>query len=63
NVDVQTLHVMKVLGIVLLLMGIIWMNLQKNAMQFSQSGHNGPWMMVGMFICFTPPIQTAINTH
>ncbi|EGQ2820092.1 DMT family transporter [Staphylococcus pseudintermedius] len=63
NVDVQALHVMKVLGIVLLLIGIILMNLQKNAKQLSQSGHNGPWMLVGMIIGFTPPIQTAINSH
>ncbi|MDF0012634.1 DMT family transporter [Staphylococcus pseudintermedius] len=63
NVDVQALHVMKVLGIVLLLIGIILMNLQKNAKQLAQSGHNGPWMLVGMIIGFTPPIQTAINSH
>ncbi|EIN4283894.1 DMT family transporter [Staphylococcus pseudintermedius] len=63
NVDVQALHVMKVLGIVLLLIGIILMNLQKNAKQLSQSGHNGPWMLIGMIIGFTPPIQTAINSH
>ncbi|EGQ2801413.1 DMT family transporter [Staphylococcus pseudintermedius] len=63
NVDVQALHVMKVLGIVLLLIGIILMNLQKNAKQLTQSGHNGPWMLVGMIIGFTPPIQTAINSH
>ncbi|HEC2146860.1 TPA: DMT family transporter [Staphylococcus delphini] len=63
NVDVQTLHVMKVLGIVLLLIGIILMNLQKNAKQLTQTGHNGPWMLVGMIIGFTPPIQTAINSH
>lgn len=54
---------MKVLGIVLLLIGIILMNLQKNAKQLAQSGHNGPWMLVGMIIGFTPPIQTAINSH
>ncbi|MDF0224422.1 DMT family transporter [Staphylococcus pseudintermedius] len=63
NVDVQALHVMKVLGIVLLLIGIILMNLQKNAKQLAQSGHNGPWMLSGMIIGFTPPIQTAINSH
>ncbi|MDE9885425.1 DMT family transporter [Staphylococcus pseudintermedius] len=63
NVDVQALHVMKVLGIVLLLIGIILMNLQKNAKQLAQSGHNGPWMLVSMIIGFTPPIQTAINSH
>ncbi|MDF0119119.1 DMT family transporter [Staphylococcus pseudintermedius] len=63
NVDVQALHVMKVLGIVLLLIGIILMNLQKNAKQLTQSGHNGPWMLSGMIIGFTPPIQTAINSH
>lgn len=63
NVDVQPLHVMKVLGIVLLLIGIILMNLQKNAKQLTQTGHNGPWMLVGMIIGFTPPIQTAINSH
>ncbi|HEC2224080.1 TPA: DMT family transporter [Staphylococcus delphini] len=63
NVGVQTLHVMKVLGIVLLLIGIILMNLQKNAKQLTQTGHNGPWMLVGMIIGFTPPIQTAINSH
>ncbi|EKH2224380.1 TPA: DMT family transporter [Staphylococcus pseudintermedius] len=63
NVDVQALHVMKVLGIVLLLIGIILMNLQKNAKQLAQSGYNGPWMLVGMIIGFTPPIQTAINSH
>ncbi|EGQ2930869.1 TPA: DMT family transporter [Staphylococcus pseudintermedius] len=63
NVDVQALHVMKALGIVLLLIGIILMNLQKNAKQLAQSGHNGPWMLSGMIIGFTPPIQTAINSH
>ncbi|QQA45951.1 DMT family transporter [Staphylococcus pseudintermedius] len=63
NVDVQALHVMKVLGIVLLLIGIILMNLQKNAKQLAQSSHNGPWMLSGMIIGFTPPIQTAINSH
>lgn len=63
NVDVQALHVMKVLGIVLLLIGIILMNLQKNAKQLAQSGHNRPWMLSGMIIGFTPPIQTAINSH
>lgn len=63
NVDVQALHVMKVLGIVLLLIGIILMNLQKNAKQLAQSGHNGPWMLSGTIIGFTPPIQTAINSH
>lgn len=63
SVDVQALHVMKVLGIVLLLIGIILMNLQKNAKQLAQSGHNGPWMLSGMIIGFTPPIQTAINSH
>ncbi|EJG5106771.1 DMT family transporter [Staphylococcus pseudintermedius] len=63
NVDVQALHLMKVLGIVLLLIGIILMNLQKNAKQLAQSGHNGPWMLSGMIIGFTPPIQTAINSH
>ncbi|TRN40362.1 EamA-like transporter family protein [Staphylococcus pseudintermedius] len=63
NVDVQALHVMKVLGIVLLLIGIILMNLQKNAKQLAQSDHNGPWMLSGMIIGFTPPIQTAINSH
>lgn len=63
NVDVQALHVMKVLGIVLLLIGIILMNLQKNAKQLAQSSHNGPWMLGGMIIGFTPPIQTAINSH
>ncbi|EMC0310168.1 DMT family transporter [Staphylococcus pseudintermedius] len=63
NVDVQALHVMKVLGIVLLLIGIILMNLQKNAKQLAQSSHNGPWILSGMIIGFTPPIQTAINSH
>lgn len=63
NVDVQPLHLLKVLGIVLLLIGIILMNLQRGAKKLAQTGHNGPWIVVGMLIGFTPPIQTAINSH
>ncbi|WP_086428396.1 DMT family transporter [Staphylococcus cornubiensis] len=63
NVDIQPLHLLKVLGIVLLLIGIILMNLQRGAKKMAQTGHNGPWMIIGMLIGFAPPIQTATNSH
>ncbi|WP_244898603.1 DMT family transporter [Staphylococcus lutrae] len=63
HVHVQTLSMMKVLGILLLLIGIVFMNLKRKSSLTPQSQHHFLWIAFAVVIGFAPPIQTAVNSH
>lgn len=54
---------LKLLGVILLFIGIIVMNYVRNQPKAEQSSAVLPWLAIGFVFGFGPPIQTAINSQ
>lgn len=59
NAEPKDLHVMHIIGIILLISGIIFMNTKRN-MNVPRR-HSRIWLLVGLFTGMMPPMQTAVN--
>lgn len=59
NATPMDLHFMHIIGILLLISGIIFMNARRNMNVSSQ--HSRMWLVFGLFTGMMPPMQTAVN--
>lgn len=59
--EVKPLHFMHIVGVILLIAGIIYMNMKKSS-TISQS-YSRLWILFGLCTGMMPPIQTAINSE
>lgn len=60
GVEAKPLHVLHIVGVLLLISGIIYMNAKKNP-RVSQSSSR-LWLLFGLCTGMMPPVQTAINS-
>ncbi|WP_341299902.1 DMT family transporter [Lysinibacillus sp. FSL H8-0500] len=60
GVEAKPLHVLHIVGVLLLISGIIYMNAKKNP-SVSQSSSR-LWLLFGLCTGMMPPVQTAINS-
>ncbi|MFD1066962.1 DMT family transporter [Oceanobacillus locisalsi] len=60
DADVKPLHVMHIVGVLLLIAGIIYMNAKKRTAVVKD--HSRLWILVGLATGMMPPMQTAINS-
>ena len=58
---VQPLNAYRIIGIIVMIGGIIFMNYKKRSARIAESRSNG-WLLLGLFTGALPPIQTAINS-
>lgn len=58
---VQPINVYRVLGIVIMIAGIIFMNYKKKSARTAAESSN-LWLALGLFTGAMPPIQTAVNS-
>ncbi len=59
--EVKPLHVMHIIGAVLLIIGIIYMNAKKKP--GGSQNYSRLWIVFGLFTGMMPPMQTAINSE
>lgn len=60
GVEAKPLHILHIIGVLLLLSGIIYMNAKKNPSVSPSSSRL--WLLFGLCTGMMPPIQTAINS-
>ncbi|MFD1416252.1 DMT family transporter [Oceanobacillus jeddahense] len=60
DADVKELHMMHLVGVLLLIAGIIYMNAKKKGNV--AKGHSRLWILLGLGTGMMPPMQTAINS-
>lgn len=58
---VQPISIYRVLGIIMMIAGIIFMNYKKKSDR-AASGSSNAWLMLGLFTGAMPPVQTAVNS-
>lgn len=61
DAEIQSLNIFRVLGIVIMIAGIIFMNYKKKSARMAAKSSN-IWLMLGLFTGAMPPIQTAVNS-
>ncbi|WP_323704031.1 DMT family transporter [Mammaliicoccus sp. Dog046] len=62
--DIHLINLTRVLGVILMLLGILLMNYKKKTSRIitNESSHTNYWLIVGIMTGCLPPIQTAINS-
>lgn len=64
NVSYQPFSTLKGIGLLLLLLGVVLMNLNRQSLLDKQrSSRTTFWLCIGVILGCAPPIQTAINTQ
>lgn len=61
DASVQPINIFRVLGIVIMIAGIIFMNYKKKSARQAAESSN-IWLALGLFTGAMPPIQTAVNS-
>ncbi|KKK32905.1 membrane protein [Salinicoccus sediminis] len=61
DASVQPINIFRVLGIVIMIAGIIFMNYKKKSARLAAESSN-IWLALGLFTGAMPPIQTAVNS-
>ncbi|WP_411842561.1 DMT family transporter [Salinicoccus sp. HZC-1] len=61
DADTQPINIFRVLGIVIMIAGIIFMNYKKKSARVADKSSN-IWLALGLFTGAMPPIQTAVNS-
>jgi len=61
DAEVQPINIFRVLGIIIMIAGIIFMNYKKKSAR-QAAGSSNLWLALGLFTGAMPPIQTAVNS-
>ncbi|HIW13183.1 MAG TPA: DMT family transporter [Candidatus Salinicoccus stercoripullorum] len=61
DADIQPINIFRVLGIIIMIAGIIFMNYKKKSARQAEESSN-IWLAFGLFTGAMPPIQTAVNS-
>lgn len=64
DAEVHTINIGRISGVLLMLIGIIFMNYKKKSARIitNETQYTKFWMILGLFTGCLPPIQTAINS-
>ncbi|WP_017549517.1 DMT family transporter [Salinicoccus carnicancri] len=61
DAEVQPINIFRILGIIIMIAGIIFMNYKKRSARQATESSN-LWLALGLFTGAMPPIQTAVNS-